>query len=142
MRVYVDSMVWVYFLEGNAKYGPDATTLMLRIRAGNHTLLSSFMVLGELLVLPKRNGDRFSEAAYKRLFNSPDITLINYPPPSVDLYANLRAQHRTGSIDTLHAALAAAGNSDVFITEDTKLLPLTIPGIGKVASIQAATALL
>ncbi len=141
MRVYLDSMVWIYFLEGNPDFIVDATTLMIRLRSGNHTMLASFLVEAELLVLPKRNGDRFTEASYKRIFSAPEILSISYPPPSPDIYAELRAHYRTRPTDTLHATLAAAANADLLVTEDTKLLASTVPGIGRIVKISQATAI-
>src|SRR5665213_1192483 len=142
MRVYLDSMVWIYFLEGNPVFIADATTLMGRLRAGNHTMLSSFLVEAELLVLPKRNGDRFTEASYKRIFSASVVVSIPYPPPSPDIYAELRAKHRTQPVDTLHATLAAAANSDLLVTEDKKLLAATVPGIGRIVKISQANTIL
>jgi predicted nucleic acid-binding protein len=142
MRVYLDSMVWIYYLEGNPAFVADATTMMLRLRAGGHTMLSSFLVEAELLVLPKRKGDRFTEASYKRIFSAPEIVSISYPPPSPDLYADLRAKHGSRPIDTLHATLAAAANADLLVTEDKKLLAATVPGIGRIVKISQANGII
>lgn len=142
MRVYLDSMVWIYFLEGHPVFGPESRTLITKLRAGRHTLLCSFLVEAEVLVLPKRNGDRFTEASYKRIFSSPEIMSIPYPPPSPDIYAELRAKHGTRPVDTLHATLAAAATTDLLVTEDKKLLAATVPGVGRIVKISQANTIL
>jgi predicted nucleic acid-binding protein len=76
MRVYLDSMVWIYFLDANADFGPDSKELMKRLLAPEHTLLSSFLIEAEVLVLPKRNADRFTEVSYKRFFASAGVVSI------------------------------------------------------------------
>jgi predicted nucleic acid-binding protein len=142
MRVYLDSMVWIYFLEGNPIFGPDANQLVAQLHAGGHVLLSSFLVEAEVLVLPKRNDDRFTAASYKRFFSSAGVVSIPYPPPSPDLYAELRAKHGTRPIDTLHATLAAAANADLLVTEDKKLLAATVPGVGRIVKISQANGII
>jgi predicted nucleic acid-binding protein len=141
MRVYLDSMVWIYFLEANPTFGPISRTLVSKLLTPGHTLLSSFLVEGEVLVLPKRNGDLFTQASYKRFFASADVVTIPYPPPSPDLYAELRAKHRTKPVDTLHAALASAANADLLVTEDTKLLAATVRGVDRIVRISEANSI-
>ena len=115
MRVYLDSMVWIYFLERNPVYSTAARSLMEAMRAGDHSILSSFLVAAEILVLPKRTSDVFTVASYKRILSGPGIISVAHLPSSPDLYAETRARYRTGPTDTLHAIFAAAGAADLLV---------------------------
>jgi hypothetical protein len=69
MRVYLDSMTWINFLESNPTSVGDVTKLMMALRSGGHTILSSFLVEAEVLVLPKSTSDHFTVASYERVFS-------------------------------------------------------------------------
>jgi predicted nucleic acid-binding protein len=62
------------------------------------------------------------------------VTLASYPISAVDLYTTLRATHRVKPLDALHLAIAATAKVDYFVTNDTKLHKLTVPGIDRICS--------
>jgi len=133
MLIYLDTNIWIYAYENDPTFGPAARHLLQSLRSGKHRLAGSLFVLNELLVLPTRRNDTFTIASYRRLFASPNLVLLPYTLASAQSYAQLRAFDRIKPLDALHLATAAAARVDLFITHDTKLLPLTIPGIGAIA---------
>jgi predicted nucleic acid-binding protein len=138
MRVYLDSMVWIYALEGNPNFGTLARGLLQNLRSGNHVLLVSEFLLGEVLVLPVRKSDAFLIASYRRLMlPSATVELIPFSNEVGLNFAGFRALHRTTPPDSIHLALAASANADLFITGDERLNKLTIPGIGRIADLNA-----
>jgi predicted nucleic acid-binding protein len=136
MRFYLDSMVWIYALEGNDRFGSPARSLLQKLRSANDTILVSDFLLGEVLVLPIRQNDAFLTATYKRLMSaSSTMEVIPFTNQVGINFATFRALYRTQPADSIHLALAAAARADFFITSDDRLQKLTIPGIGQVADL-------
>jgi predicted nucleic acid-binding protein len=133
MLIYLDTNIWIYAYENDPIFGPAALQFMQNLRSGKHRLAGSLFVLNELLVLPTRRNDIFTIASYRQLFASPNLELLPYTLASAQIYAQLRAFDRVKPLDALHLATAAAARVDLFITHDTKLLSLTVPGIGAIA---------
>ena len=134
MRVYVDTMLWIYHFENDPVFGPSATRTMSQLERSGDTVLSSLFVLSEVLVGPKRKGEQFRAAQLRRFFLSSAVTLAPYTPDAVDLFSNLRSNTRIKPLDALHLAVAASANADFFVTTDAQLLRLTVPGIDRICS--------
>ena len=132
MNLYLDSMIWVYILEGNPIFGTSAREFFARMRSAHHEFLSSNLVLAEVLVLPKRNADLSTVAKYRRLFTPPGVTILPFGAETAERFADLRATTRVQPADALHLALAASAGTDYFVTTDAKLHSLTIPGITRI----------
>jgi len=136
MRFYLDSMVWIYALEGNPHFGAASQALLRSIRAGGHTLLTSDFLLGEILVAPVRKSDTFTIAAYRRMMlDSAAVEIVPFTADTALHFATLRATLRTHPADSLHLALAASGNADIFVTGDSKLSKLSVSGVGRVVDL-------
>jgi hypothetical protein len=130
MKLYLDSMIWVYILEGipSSAHPPENSS---PVCAPHHGFLSSNLVLAEALV-PKRNADMFTAAKYRRLFTPPGVAILPFDTDVAERFADLRASTRVKPADALHLALAASAGTDYFVTTDTKLHSLTIPGIARI----------
>jgi uncharacterized protein len=137
MKLYLDSMIWVYILEGHPIFGTHAREFFARMRSTQNEFLSSNLVLAEVLVLPKRNADLFTAAKYRHLFTPPGVTIITFGTDVAERFADLRAAARVKPADALHLALAASAGTDYFVTTDTKLHSLTIPGIALICPPEA-----
>jgi predicted nucleic acid-binding protein len=136
MRVYLDAMVWIYALEGRSAFSPAAQKFLTRLRAGRHIVVVSHFLLAETLVVPVRENDTFSVAAYKQAFlRSESVEIVSFDATTAMTFAQLRAAHRTKSPDSIHLSLAATALVDAFITTDTRLQSLTIPGIALIGDL-------
>ena len=137
LRIYLDSMIWIYALEGNPKFGAASQAIFTRLRSASHTLLASHFLLAELLVLPVRNNDTFTVASYRSMILASATTEVVPFTAEVALqFASLRAFQRTQAPDSLNLALAASAKADIFLTNDTDLHKLTIPGIGSIVGLE------
>ncbi|QMV17712.1 PIN domain-containing protein [Granulicella sp. 5B5] len=132
MRLYLDTTEWVYHFEDNPIFGPAADALVDRLKRGHHTAVSSIFVLSEILVVPRRDQDEFAIARLRHFFLSTAVTLAPYNLAAMDVYTTLRGIHRVKPLDALHLSIAATANVDYFVTNDTKLHKLTVPGIGRI----------
>ena len=138
MLIFLDTNIWIYAYENDPVFGASAQRFLQSLRYGNFRMASSLFVLSELPVLPTRKNNAFALASYKRLFSSPQLTLLPYAEPSAQIYAQLRASQRLKPLDALHLATAAAARVDLFVTQDTKLLPQNVPGIGRIVDLTVA----
>jgi predicted nucleic acid-binding protein len=132
MNVYLDSMQWIYFFEQNPLFYPQTRSMILRAQAVRSNFLSSHLILAEVLVVPKKNGDVFTATRYRRFFLSASVNLIPFGTDVAERFADLRASTRVKPADALHLALAASAGTDYFVTTDTKLHSVTIPGISRI----------
>ena len=89
------------------------------------------------MVVPKKNRDVFTATKYRRFFLSSAVSLIPFGTDVAERFADLRASTRVKPADALHLALAASAGSDYFVTTDTKLHSLTIPGISRICPPEA-----
>ncbi|HEX9202233.1 MAG TPA: type II toxin-antitoxin system VapC family toxin [Acidobacteriaceae bacterium] len=136
MRFYLDSMVWIYLIEGNPQFGTAVQSILSGVRAGGHTLLTSNFLLAEILVEPVRKKDAFTVASYRRmLVESSAVEVVPFTAETAVQFAAIRAAHRTSSPDSLHLALAASGGADVFVTGDGRLTKLSVSGIGRIVDL-------
>lgn len=135
MLVYLDTNIWIYAYENDPVFGASARRALQELHHPKHRIASSLFVLNELLVVPTRSNDYFTLASYRRLFRSSNLLLLPYTLTATEIYAQLRARDRLKALDALHLATAAMGKVDLFLTQDTKLLSLTVPGIGAIADL-------
>ena len=134
MKLYLDSMLWVYFFELNPRFHPPTRDLITRCQAAGHSFLSSYLVLAEVLVVPVGNRDVFTAARYRRLFQSKAISLVPFGLDPAERFADLRAAARVKPADAQHLAMAASAGADCFVTYDAKLHSLSVPGIATICS--------
>jgi predicted nucleic acid-binding protein len=131
MRIYLDTMLWVYLFENHPEFAQPTRKLFTRIRNHGDMLVSSVFVLSELLVVPVREGDTFTTARYTRLFRSAAVEMLPYPIEAASIYAELRASLRVRPLDALHLAAAATAMVDLFLTRDKHLEDLMVAGIAE-----------
>jgi predicted nucleic acid-binding protein len=136
MRLYIDTMVWIYALESHPEFGIPAQEFLRKVRRGRHRTVTSHFLLAETLVLPVRKNDTFSIAMYKlALLHTDSVQTVSFDEVAAMTFAQLRATHRTKSPDSIHLALAAKAQVDAFITTDTRLHTLTVPGISLIGDL-------
>ena len=117
MKVYLDSCIVIYLIEGN----PQNRTVVeaaLQTHRPTATLVSDLVRL-ECRVGPLRRNDHVMLERFDHFFTSAFIAPLN--PAAYDLAAELRAQHRLKTPDALHAAAAILHGCDEFWTNDLRL---------------------
>jgi predicted nucleic acid-binding protein len=98
-------------------------------------LCTSVFTIGEVLTgLYKRDALEIASQV-QAAFHSPQIELISFTHETADTYARIRAGHRVSPADAIHLASAANTGVDLFLTNDHRLQPLSIPGIHFIAGM-------
>jgi predicted nucleic acid-binding protein len=132
MKLYLDSMLWIYYFEGHATFGPPTQSFVHRMRSAQSDFIASHLNLAEVLVIPKRNGDLFTATRYRRFFTSSAVNVAPFTTDTAERFADIRASTRAKPADALHLALAASAAVNYFVTTDTKLHLLSVPGIAHI----------
>ncbi len=121
-KIALDTVVFIYALEGNKKFGECARLLLEMIEKEECWGFASDLVLAELMVKPLREGK--PEIAEEYALELPSFPNLSFSPPSRNIIitaAKLRGNTNLKLIDALHLATAIKQECQLFITNDTSI---------------------
>jgi predicted nucleic acid-binding protein len=128
-RIYWDSMLFIYMLEGHPIFGPKVRNILNRIVSRGDALSTSVFSIGEILTGPRRRGSISGADAVKQYFLSGAVEILPFTVATADRYSLIRGANKVRQADGIHLATAAEVGVDVFVTNDGDLRKLSIPGI-------------
>ncbi len=134
-RIFWDTMLFAYLFDAHPTYGPRVRKIYNAMTKRRDTLLSSTVILGEVIVGPYKTSSLSGIDRVESLFSSSEIALLPYPPEATRIFAKLRAIDGVKAMDALHLATAAHAGVDLFLTNDRRLNKLAIPGIQFIAGL-------
>ncbi len=134
-RIYWDTMVFVYLIEDHPEFGSKVRRIYERMLERKDTLCTSTLTLGEALVGSIKGSDASLAKKLKAALNSDEVELLPFQAKTAEIYAEIRATFPVKSPDAIHLATAAETRADIFLTNDTHLHRLTIPGIQFIAGL-------
>lgn len=134
-RIYWDTMLFIYFLEGEPQFGSRVREIHQEMIRRGDTLCTSVFTVGEILVGPQKMKDSAKTKELRDYFESDEIELIPFTTNTAELYSRIRADNSTLPADAIHLASAAEARSDLFLTNDKKLQRLNVPGIKFIAGL-------
>jgi predicted nucleic acid-binding protein len=118
-RIALDTGVFIYQLEANAKYLALADLVFAWVERSGHEAVTSTITMTELLVPSYRDGDEGAvDEIYSLLSTYPNLRWIAPDLETADLAARLRELHRMRTPDALQAATALREHATGFITND------------------------
>jgi predicted nucleic acid-binding protein len=135
-RIYWDSMLFIYMLEGNPVFGPKVRKILEQMVARGDFFCTSAFSIGEILTGPRRRGSAADVDAVKRYFLSGAVEILPFTERTADRYSVIRSTNRVSQADGIHLASAAEAGVDLFLTNDNDLRKLSIPGIKFFADLQ------
>lgn len=104
--IYIDTSVAIYTIEGNPDYYSLLQPLWSKFYAGEIQIISSELILMEVLVVRLRNGNNFLVTDYQEVLLSSQVQLIPISQLILRQAANLRATSKLKTPDAIHAATA------------------------------------
>lgn len=125
--IYIDTSVAIYTIEGNRDYYSLLQPLWSKFYAGEIQIVSSELILLEVLVVPLRSENNSLVADYEELLLSSQIQLLPISQSILRQAANLRATTNIKTPDAIHVATALSVNCNLFITNDKDLR--NVPGL-------------
>jgi predicted nucleic acid-binding protein len=121
-HVFIDSAPVIYFVEDTPQVGKPTRERISRWASDGTRFVTSVITLCEVLVHPRRTGDKATEVAYltflENLLDEPPVSLDR---PTAELAADLRARHGVRTPDALQLASALRLGCDTFFTNDHQL---------------------
>ena len=133
-RVFWDTNLFIYFLEGNNQLSVDTRRLRTNMLARGDQLLTSTLTLGEILVKPLETGDRALCTKYEDAITKTS-SLLPFDAKAAWKYAEIRFDRSLRAPDAVQLACAASANIDLFITNDRRLQGKQVKGIQFIVSL-------
>ncbi|MGC2112369.1 MAG: PIN domain-containing protein [Candidatus Korobacteraceae bacterium] len=118
-RVALDTSVFIYQLEANARYVSLSDHIFAWVEQAGHGAVTSTITMTELLVHPYHDPDRERvDSVYGTFSQYPNLNWIAPDLEIADLAALLRARYRLKTADALQAATAVSANVPALVTND------------------------
>ncbi len=130
-RIYWDSMLLIYLLEGNPAYCARVEHLLRRSLERGDSLHTSYLALGELLAGAVDSAEK--TATIQQGLQEIGFAYLPFDAGAVKPFSQLRARRRLKAADAIHLASAASAGIDLFLTGDRQLIGLDVPGIQFIA---------
>jgi len=127
-RVFWDTNLFIYLIEGTGDRSRQVLELYGRMRERGDTLFTSALTVGEVLVKPvERNNDALRRR-YEQALSS-GATVLPFDIDAAPHYAEIRQDRSIRPPDAIQLACAAAAEMDLFITNDDRLTRKSVRGI-------------
>ena len=136
-RVFWDTMLLIYLLEGNPKFRPRADALLTRSRKRGDSLYTSHLALGEIMAGAERFGQPLKVASVRKTLDEMGFRFLPFDAGAVQPFSSLRGRQKIKIADAIHLASAASAGIDLYLTGDTQLFKLDVPGIQFIADFNS-----
>ena len=122
-RIALDTSVFIYQLEANAKYLSLTDAVFAWVERTGHGAVTSTVTMTELLVPSYRdNSEQRVDEFYGLLSTYPNLRWIAPDLEAADIAARLRATYKLRTPDALQAATAIRAQATGLITNDPMFL--------------------
>jgi predicted nucleic acid-binding protein len=129
-------MLFIYWLEDHAQYAKRVNAIYLRMRERRDQLLTGAFTLGEVLAGIYRKGATQRAVDVKHQFEAVVAEVVSFTTETADHYARIRGGLKVPAPDAIHLASAAQAGTDLFLTNDKRLVGKFVPGIQFIASLE------
>ncbi len=125
MRLYLDTVICVYAVEGTPPFQARARARLAAMRAAGDAPAISDLTWLECRVRPIRLGDAAGLADMESFLTASDVVRVPMPGAVHERACRIRALHNYGLADSLHLAAAVEGGCGLFLTNDHRLSGFT-----------------
>jgi len=136
-RIYWNSMLFIYWLDNNPLFAKTVASIYSRMGQRNDSLITSAVTFGEVLAGMYRKGSPSKAEDVRRTLLSVVSEVIPFTLETAEAYSRIRGSTNIASPDAIHLACAASAGTDLFLTNDQKLVGKVIPGIQFIARIDS-----
>ncbi len=118
-RIYVDTNIFIYFLERHERYFDAVVPFIQLFNGGNAIAFTGDCVVAETLYRPYKLGDALRVSEFKAFFGDEEfITVLPHSTRVFELAAELAPTRSMKLIDALHYATAALAGCTFILTND------------------------
>jgi len=137
-RVYWDSMLFIYWLEGNPQFGKRVDAIWSRMQIRHDQLITAVLTLGEVFAGAYRRGANPERVQKIRAELETAVSeVLPFTAEGADLFGRIRGSLNVSSADAIHLTCAARAGTDLFLTNDKNLIGKVIPGIQFIAGLDS-----
>ncbi len=137
-RIYWDTMLFIYWLEDNPQFAKRVHTIHSRMHKRGDQLLTGAFTFGEILAGVYRRGAGDRAGVMRSKLEAVVSEVLPFTVETADYYAKVRGTLVVPPADAIHLALAAQAGTDLFLTNDRRLVGKFVPGIQFIASLDDA----
>ena len=130
-RIFWDSMLIIYLLEGNPTYSKRVQHLLQRSYERGDSLFTSFLAYGEVMAGAVNSPEKANKI--QRTMEEMGFGYLPFDAGAVMPFSRLRAKNKLKVADSIHLASAASAGIDLFLTGDKQLMGLDVPGVQFIA---------
>jgi len=135
-RVYWDTMLFIYWLEDHPQYAKRVGAIRSRMEERGDQLITGAFTFGEILAGAYRKGATQVAADSRRWLKEVVTEVIPFTIETADHYAQIRGTLGVAPADAIHLACAAQAGTDLFLTNDKRLVGKIVPGIQFIAYLE------
>jgi predicted nucleic acid-binding protein len=118
-RVYLDTNVFIFFLDGNGRYFPAVGPIVQACADGTLFGFTGRLAIAEVMVHPHRHGDAATVSRFKAFFGQKHfLTVVEHSPDCFDDAAMIAGQKRMKLIDAIHHRTALQAGCRFLLTND------------------------
>src|SRR5271155_3726216 len=128
-------MLFIYWLEDHPEHAPRVDAVRSQMEQRRDQLITGAFTFGEVLAGAYRKGLPQLADEMRRLLRSTVAEVIPFTLETADRYAQIRGTPGITPADAIHLASAAEARTDLFLTNDKRLLGKIVPGIQFIASL-------
>ncbi len=134
-RIYWDTMLFIYWLEDHPQFAPRVDAIHSRMQARQDHLITGAFTFGEVLSGAYRKGTPQLVDESRRLLKSLVAEVVPFTIETAGHYARIRGTSGVAPADAIHLASAAEAGTDLFLTNDKRLVGKIVPGIQFIAML-------
>lgn len=134
-RIYWDSMLFVYWLEDHPQFAKRVGEIHARMKQRGDELITSAFTFGEVLAGVYRAGAVRAADESRRLLQRVISDVVPFNLDVSEHYARIRGTQGVPPADAIHLACAAQSKTDLFLTNDKRLVGKIVPGIQFIATL-------
>lgn len=136
-RVFWDTNIFIYFFEDHGQQGKSARGLRERMLRRGDQLITSALTVGEILVKPSQRQNFELCHEYERAISATAL-ILPFDLNATRRFAMLRLNRAIKTPDAMQLSCAATVETDLFITNDSRLSELKVDGIQFIVSLDRA----
>lgn len=136
--IFWDTNLFIYLFEANPRFSRRVVEIRKAMLARGDRLCTSSLTVGEILVKPAEAANQLWFDKYRAFFQHPAVTVVSFDLEAALCYAQIRNDRSISRPDAIQLACAARHQTDLFITNDTRLCSKQIQGIKFISSLEGA----
>jgi uncharacterized protein len=134
-RIYWDTMLFIYWLEDHPQLAKRVGAIRAQMEERGDQLITGAFTFGEVLAGVYRKGATHLVDESRRLLQCVVCEVVPFTLETAGHYARIRGALGIAPADAIHLASAAQAGTDLFLTNDKRLIGKIVPGIQFIASL-------